>query len=160
MPTRTTAAFTTGESPAAAKMNADAKGWVASETMTSTTSAITTETTLALPTTSGTSVPLLANRRYLILVYLQFTSASSTAVARVRIKEDGTVVGMGGISVPTTTGYEVSLTVQTQVTTTADVTKTYTVTVERVDGSGTLVCNGALSGSPNRIQIIDIGPSS
>ena len=158
MPTRSTAAFTTGESPAASKMNADAKGWVASETMTTSVSGIVgSETTISA---LSSSPALIANRRYLILAYLQISCATSQSTARVRIKEDGTVIGMGHILLPTTLGYPMSLVVQTQTTTTSDVTRAYTVTVERVDGSGTLTVDGTLSGSPNRLQIIDIGPST
>lgn len=158
MPTRTTAAFTTGESPAASKMNADAKGWVASETMTTAVSGIAgTETTISA---LSSSPPLIANRRYLILAYLQIVCATSDSIARVRIKEDGTVIGLGHILLPPTTGYAISLVVQTQTTTTADVTRAYTVTVERMLGSGTFSVDGTQSGSPNRFQIIDVGPST
>lgn len=156
MADRTVHDFIAGEKPTAALLDEIPKGWQGSNQLTSNVGSITaSEVTL---TGLTTTVIALASRKLRVDVYLQIQSSVANDVARIRIKQDGTVVAIGHLCIPVTGGVELSCHVLAVENPSAGA-RTYTVTVERLTGSGTLQVTAG-STNPSRILISDIGPAT
>lgn len=156
MATRTVHDFATGETPSAATFDELPKGWQGYAELTSNVGSITgTETTL---TGLSLTITALASRRLEVKTFLQIQSTVAADIVRIRLKQDGTTIAKGDYIIPTTSGYEYGMSVLTTVTPSAG-SHTYIVTVERINGTGTLQVTSS-STAPACHVITDIGPAS